>query len=281
MTIVSTFLMRHAVLTFLALTFAISWGSVFLMVGPDGIPVATGQAQLLGVAMLLGPAVAGPLLVALGFGRAGLRDGLSRLLRYRVAIRWYAVALLTAPLSMVAVLLALSLYSQTFLPTVFWSADRASTLLTGIVAGLVVGFCEELGWTGFAVPRLRLRYGVLATGLLVGLPWGAWHFILFWESDSFSGLLPLSLLLARLFSWLTAYRVLMVWVYDRTESLLITMLMHMSLVASIAILEPRLSGGALLAYVLGWAAVLWVAVGALAMTSGGKLTRQSRLGQRG
>ena len=40
----------------------------------------------------------------------------------------------------------------------------------GIVGGLVVGFFEELGWTGFAIPTLmRLRYGVLGTGLIVGV----------------------------------------------------------------------------------------------------------------
>ena len=33
-----------------------------------------------------------------------------------------------------------------------------------------MGFFEELGWTGFAIPTLmRLRYGVLGTGLIVGV----------------------------------------------------------------------------------------------------------------
>jgi membrane protease YdiL (CAAX protease family) len=63
----------------------------------------------------------------------------------------------------------------------------------------MVGIFEELGWTGFAI-RMRQRYGVLGTGLIVGVLWGAWHFILFWEPDSFSVGLPLVLLLVRLFS---------------------------------------------------------------------------------
>ncbi|NIV35134.1 MAG: CPBP family intramembrane metalloprotease, partial [Anaerolineae bacterium] len=128
-----------------------------------------------------------------------------------MGVRWYAIALLTAPLSMIAVLFALSLTSPLFLPGIVTTDDKATLLLTGIVAGLMVGFFEELGWTGFAIPRLRLRYGVLTTGLIVGLLWGAWHFLLFWESGSFSGALSLALLLGRLFSWLPAYRVLMVW----------------------------------------------------------------------
>jgi membrane protease YdiL (CAAX protease family) len=67
-------------------------------------------------------------------------------------------------------------------------------------------------------------------------------------------------LLARLFSWLPAYRLLMVWVYDRTGSLLVAMLMHVSLVASTVIIEPPLTGGALLTYILARAAVLWIIV---------------------
>jgi membrane protease YdiL (CAAX protease family) len=34
----------------------------------------------------------------------------------------------------------------------------------GLAAGLMTGLCEELGWTGFVIARLRLRYGVLTTG---------------------------------------------------------------------------------------------------------------------
>ncbi|GAB4537753.1 MAG: hypothetical protein Kow0063_24930 [Anaerolineae bacterium] len=243
MTTIKSFTKGHLLPTYFALTFAISWGVILIVVGPGGVPITTDQVVALGMAMLLGPSVAGILLTGLASGRAGLREFQSRLLRWRVGARWYAVALLTAPLSTAAVLLALSLLAPEFLPAIFTSDDKAALLLMGIAGGLMVGFFEELGWTGFAIPRLRQRYGVLTTGLMVGLLWGAWHFIMFWESDSFSGALPLALLLARLFSWLPAYRVLMVWVYDRTESLLVAMLMHVSLVASLMIIEPSLAGG--------------------------------------
>jgi len=266
MTTIKTFIKRHPLPTYFALTFAISWGAMLIVVGPGGIPVTTEQVAMLGLATLLGPSVAGILLTGLVSGRVGLRELLSRLLTWRVGVRWYVVALLTAPLSTAAVLLALSLLSPEFLPGIVTSDDKAALLLTGIAAGLMVGFFEELGWTGFAIPRLRQRYSVLATGLIVGLLWGAWHFLLFWEGDSFFGALPLALLLARLFSWLPAFRVLLVWVYDRTESLLVAMLMHVSLVASTVIVEPPLTGGALLTYILVRAAVLWVVVAAVAVT---------------
>jgi membrane protease YdiL (CAAX protease family) len=141
--------------------------------------------------------------------------------------------------------------------------------------GLLVGFGEELGWTGFAIPRLRRRYGAVATGLLVGVVWGAWHFPLFWESDSAAGALPLILLLVALFSWLPAYRVLMVWVYDRTESLLVAMLMHVSLSATQVILLPSdLSDTQSLISMLARAGAWWVIVAAVALANGGHLTRQ-------
>jgi hypothetical protein len=74
---------------------------------------------------------------------------------------------------------------------------------------------------------------------------------------------------------LPAYRVLMVWVYERTESLLVAMLMHTSLAAStFVILLPPARGVALIAYYLVLAAVLWVVVGAVAVANGGHLSRQ-------
>ena len=45
----------------------------------------------------------------------------------------------------------------------------------GFAAGLSVGIFEELGWTGFAIPMLRLRFDALQTDTIVGFLWGAWH----------------------------------------------------------------------------------------------------------
>jgi membrane protease YdiL (CAAX protease family) len=260
MTEAKDFIKRHSLLIYFTLTFIISWGVILIIAGPNGIPVATDQAVVLGMALLLGPSVAGILLTGLTSGRDGFRKLLSQLLRWRVSARWYAVALLTAPLSTVVVLLVLSLFSTELTPSILISDEKASLVLMGLVAGLMVGIFEELGWTGFAIPKMRLRYGVYTTGLIVGLVWGAWHFIMFWEGDSFSGALQLAILLARLVAWLPAYRILMVSVYGRTESLLIVILMHVSLVATMIITEPPLSGEGLLTFILVKAAVLWAIV---------------------
>jgi membrane protease YdiL (CAAX protease family) len=83
------------------------------------------------------------------------------------------------------------------------------------------------------------------------------------------------LLLVQLFAWLPAYRVLMVWVYDRTGSLLVTILMHASLIATQLIALPALTGeGSSLVWILTWAGALWVAVAVIAVVNRGQLTRQ-------
>jgi membrane protease YdiL (CAAX protease family) len=288
MNTIRAFIKRHPVLSYYAMVFAISWGAILLVVGlgPGGIPAAKEQVGALMPFMLLalfaGPSVAGLVMTGLVYGRAGFRNLLTRMTRWRVGARWYAVALLTAPLLVTATLLALSLTSPEFLPSIFTSGEKVTLVLFGIGWGLVGGgLLEELGWTGFAVPTLlRKRRGVLATGLFVGVLWGAWHFLItFWASGTSSGALSLAGFLPAVLFYvgsLPAYRVLMVWVYDRTgESMLLAMLMHASFSASMLIQQPL--GLALvpgLAWNLVLAAALWVVVGAVALAQGGHLSRQ-------
>jgi membrane protease YdiL (CAAX protease family) len=174
------------VLTFFILVFALQGGlyliaflgTGFLGTGTEEPTSPADLGPLVYLSLLAGPlciALASILVIALAFGRAGLRDLRSRLFRWRVGVRWYAVALLTAPLLQTAILFAFSLTSQAFLPDIITAEDKASLLVGGLVAGLVAGFFEEIGWTGFATAELRKRHGVLATGLIVGLLWGVWH----------------------------------------------------------------------------------------------------------
>src|SRR5829696_8880315 len=136
MTTIKAFIKSRPLLCYYALVFAISWGGVLLVIGgPNAIPATEEQFERLLpfaiLALLAGPPVAGILLTGLLYGRAGLRDLLARMTRWRVGARWYAVALLTAPLSMMAALLALSLTSPEFLPAIFTSPDKATLLLKG------------------------------------------------------------------------------------------------------------------------------------------------------
>jgi hypothetical protein len=72
--------------------------------------------------------VASILMTCLVHGSEGLREMLTRMTRWRVGARWYAVALLTAPLLSVAVLLTLSLISPEYLPTILITSDKVSLL---------------------------------------------------------------------------------------------------------------------------------------------------------
>ncbi|MGD0178058.1 MAG: type II CAAX endopeptidase family protein [Candidatus Bathyarchaeia archaeon] len=278
---ISAFIKRHPVATYYALVFAISWGGLLIVIGPGGIPGIMEQTMgnslfwSVYVVTIAGPSIAGILLTVFVYGKAGLHDIVSRLFKWKVGARWYAVAILTPALSVMATLFVLSIFSLEFLPGILTTGDKVSLVLFSLVAGVVTPFFEELGWTGFAVPQLSKRYGVLTTGLIVGFLWGAWHFLsnLYGVGIS-SGTLPLTLFMpAILFSFLPPYRVLMVWVYDRTKSLFVAMIMHGSLDTFWLIATPMaIAGVNLVTWYIAWAVVLWVLVAAVFVTKEGHLS---------
>jgi CAAX protease family protein len=261
---------HHPLLAFTVLTFAISWGGIFVVIGRGGFAVDGEQSEVLFswiyLSMLAGPSIAGMMLTAVVLGRTGLRDLASRMLRWCVSLRWYAAALLIAPLVITAVLVFLSSISLDFLPRIYTDDDKRFLLQFSIIVGILVGFFEELGWTGFAVHTvLKQRSDALSTGLIVGFLFGAWNLpvvYLMSGTPAGAGDLPLAIFLpATLFTWLPTYRVLMVWVYDRTKSLLLAMLMYASLIAFWRILTPlTLSGLTLVTYYLIFSAVMWVII---------------------
>ena len=84
----------------------------------------------------------------------------------------------SAPLTVLATDLLLSFWSPDFLPAVLLSerdagpvgaASPAAFVFTGLAVGVGAGFFEELGWTGFATPTLRARYGITWTGMVLGI----------------------------------------------------------------------------------------------------------------
>jgi membrane protease YdiL (CAAX protease family) len=225
--------------------------------------------------MLAGPSCSGIVLTGIVHGRAGFRDFARRLLAGQVGIGWYAVALLTAPLVAAITLLALGLFSSAFTPGLFLAADKRSALLFAFAVALAAGFFEELGWTGFAIPELRRRLSVPITGAIVGATWGAWHLlVVVWGVGDRSGTLPVAVFAAvDVFSFLPAFRMLMVWVYDHTRSLLIAMLMHVSLTATTLTLWPVTTGT--LTFDVAFAIVVWMIVAAIAAATRGQLSRHA------
>lgn len=88
---ITAFINRYPVVTYLVLTFAISWSAVLLVIGgPSGIPATAEQSDRLFpyvyLAMVTGPSIAGLLLTALVDGKNGIRAFRQRLLTWRVAV---------------------------------------------------------------------------------------------------------------------------------------------------------------------------------------------------
>lgn len=272
---------RHRpILSYYGLVFGISWGGILVLAAPTGIPGSPEDVDRLFMyalgALFAGPSISGLVMISLVEGRAGFRDLARRILRWRVGVGWWAAALVTGPVLVAAVLFSLSLYSLDFTPGLLTTEDPAGLLILGLGAGLVGGgLLEELGWTGFAVPTLRQRYGTFATGLIVGALWGAWHLLIaFWSSRGLAGDASLGGFIAGFvvfyFVALPAYRVLLVWFHDRTASLLLVMLMHAMLSASTVILQPlSAEGNFTWNLVLGIA--LWGVVAGVALAKPGEL----------
>ena len=260
---------QHPVLSYYILVFIISWGGGLLALGPGGLmgTTVTPRTQLLvNVPIgILGPCIAGILLTGLLYGKPGLRGLLARLVKWRVGIGWYAFALLTAP-----VITTVSLLARSTPPAIATASDKVGLLLMGLAIGLGSSpFFEEVGWTGFATPELRKRFGVLATGLIMGVLWGVWHFPAFSATGRASDpLSPIVFTVALLFTWLIPYRVLMVWLYDRTESLLLVILMHVPIVMEKFVLYPPDSSSTFTATSnLIEAIALWLVVGVVFLVS--------------
>lgn len=281
MNAILAFIKRYPFASYCGLLLLISWGGLLLLLGRGLFASnATDVAELLPLVLLVnfaGPPIAGIVMTTLVHGKAGLRDLRDRLTNWRVGARWYAIALLTAPILVLAILLALDLTAFRYPLGILTTPDKASLLAIGIGWGLLGGgLLEELGWTGFAVPILRQRHDALTTGIAVGLLWGLWHLpITYWVMHgnsagtlSFAGFTAMFVFFH--FGALPAYRVLLVWLHDRTRSLPATMLMHAMYSASRVIFNPvALAGVALVLYDGLSAAALWllVAIAAAAMRS--------------
>jgi len=189
-------------------------------------PDILGTGQIAGVlpGLYLGPIASAFVVTAVADGRPGLRRWTSRLARWRVSWRWYALALLGVPTVMLA---AGALFSggEVHSPTSF----AVAAYLPGLALQMVTtGLGEEPGWRDFALPRLQWQLGPLRAVFVLGPLWGIWHLPLFltdwggWPDAHWTQ--PVVFLV-----FCTAFSVVMSWVFNRTgESLPIAMLMHVS-----------------------------------------------------
>lgn len=227
---VRSLLRHHPIIAFFMLSYVFAWG-VWIPVGIL-IPNPTTAFVVPGA---WAPTAAAFVLTALLDGRAGMRALLRSVLRWRVALWWYLVAALgptIVALTAIAVhvLLGGTVPSLATIAARFGLASEDSALLFALLPFIFIvtifaggAIAEELGWRGFAQPRLQARISPARAGVVIGVLWALWHLPLFFVLPTATGNIP--------FGWyvplVTAFGVLFGWVYNRTSgSVLLSILLH-------------------------------------------------------
>jgi membrane protease YdiL (CAAX protease family) len=171
----SAFDRMRALLTFVVLTFGLSWGLAWTSTLVE--PAALSEA--LYVLCGFGPSLAALITVRIWDGRAGLARWLGQCLTWRLRIGWYLLAFLAPPLVMLGALL-LHVAMGGAVPSSPAVSDP-SLIVSSFALILLIGgpFSEEFGWRGYALPMLAGRFGWRAASLIIGVVWGLWHAPLF------------------------------------------------------------------------------------------------------
>jgi uncharacterized protein len=228
-------LIRHPLVSFFTLAYALTWlawSPWYLSEAGIGLLPFDGEGisdYLNTVALIVGPTLSAFIMTGATEGREGVRGLLRRIVLWRVGLGWYLFVLLGIP--------AIILLSTVGLPGALASFEASavpSTLFLYVVAGPVFLFIggpvfEEIGWRGFALPRLQRLHGPLVGTLILGTLWGLWHLPLFlipsWDTPH--GSLPdvaLFVILA------VSIAVVLTWVFNNTKgSVLLAILAHGSI----------------------------------------------------
>jgi membrane protease YdiL (CAAX protease family) len=193
------FVRRHPLGAFVALAYALSW-TVW-------IPGLLGDLPVMIVVGAFGPAVAAGLVTH--WTGASVREWLRPLWHWRVPARFYLYALGLPVFLFVAMNVELALIGEEVDLARLGDAIPAY-LATFVAVALIGGGQEEPGWRGFALDRYQARHSPVVASLLLGLVWGAWHLPLY-------GLAFLGPMLFVFFY---------TWLYNRTGSVLLCVLLH-------------------------------------------------------
>jgi membrane protease YdiL (CAAX protease family) len=207
---------RHPVTAF----FAVAVGASWLVWVPVAYGMVEGPTMAYVVAGGFGPAIAGAVVTKATGG--SVRSWLAGLIRGDIGLRWYLVAL-ALPLVVVAgnalalVLLGISL-DFSVLP-----GRTAGYLFAFAFALLLGGGQEELGWRGFALPRLQRAHGPMAASLVIGVVWAVWHLPLFAMEGTSQSQVPFLAYAPAV----VAMSVIFTWLYNESAGCILpVMLLH-------------------------------------------------------
>jgi uncharacterized protein len=221
--------LRHPLISFFVLTYAIAWMLwAPLVIFRDRVP-----PSLAFVLLMLGslvPSTVGVVFVALLRGRSGVRTLLGRLVHARIGLRWYLAAVALTMLVPLAVGISILMGGNT--PVVDNTILGVLFLFAFMIfPGSALG--EELGWRGFALPRMQALQNALKASLVIGILWGTWHLPL-WLRGAESN--PISLYVPFVVA-VIASSVIYTWLYNNTGgSLFIIVLYHAAINLPITVL---------------------------------------------
>jgi membrane protease YdiL (CAAX protease family) len=183
---------RRALYAYFSVTFLISWGIEFLLIASENGWGGLALPPQVHYLAAYGPMLAAIIVTGWAAGGAGLKELWSRITRWRVGWGWWAIALLS-PAALfalgvvVAVLLGgtipdLALLGQVnYMPTLGLAAAWFFWFLT-------YGMGEEIGWRGFALPRMQHGASAARATLILGLIWALWHLPAFFYLDTYQAM---------------------------------------------------------------------------------------------
>jgi membrane protease YdiL (CAAX protease family) len=267
-----------ALAAFFGFSYLVAW--IFFVAGgvARGSPTLAPLSGLLFYLGAITPGVVAVAITARSEGMPGVAALVTRLLAWRVRWRWYLFAIAF----FAAVKLAAAVLHRII--TGDWPAfgtDRWYVMLPVIfIAALLGGQAgEEVGWRGFALPRLAARFGLGAASVVLGVIWAVWHLPTFFIPgvDKIGQSLPVYVL------QVTALSVTLAWLYWKTDgSLLLVTLMHSAVNQTKDIVPSAMPGASdvfsFTASTMSWltAAVLWTCAAVfLVRMRGARLTLAS------
>jgi membrane protease YdiL (CAAX protease family) len=148
----------------------------------------------------------------------------------------------------------------------------------GVLFGIPAGFFEEIGWAGYAFPKMS-KDSALAPAILLGLLWGAWHLpvINYLGTAAPHGRYWLPYFLA-FTAAMTAMRVVIAWIYTNTKSVLLAQLLHVSSTGSLVVFSPaRVTAAQETQWYCVYAVALFVVVAILAAKYGKRLNKTKEM----
>jgi membrane protease YdiL (CAAX protease family) len=256
----------YPIWSYFILTFLISWSGLIIVSFFTGIPASAEMFKTVGVfamiPLVFGPVTAGLFLTGIHSGRTGIRELFSKIIRWKQSPLYYLFAVLLFPVITLISMIILTRFFPDVLPKILTAENKTAFILNAAGTGIFLTLMEEIGWTGFALPFLRKRFSMLKSSLILGTIWGAWHFLpVFYGCGDASGKLNWDLFYPGLFfhyAGLIPVRILLVWLYEKTQTILLPWILHSFTTAFLFfIMNIQQSGLPLMIYYLLLSFFLW------------------------